>query len=133
MKGMRERLEHELVRAGDRLHQMTHGAREESAGAAAETYGDEADESMASEEREMRFGARQLLVERVTRIRAALERLRNGTYGICIECDEPISAARLRALPEVETCIRCQDRRERLRRRQADTVGVGAYESARRS
>ena len=47
---------------------------------------------------------------------AALERLSNGEYGTCVECEEAISPARLRALPEVQTCVRCQDRIERLGR-----------------
>src|SRR5262245_53308504 len=133
MKGTRERLERELARAANRLRQMTHGALEESTSAAADKYGDEADEIVASEEREMRFGARQLLVERVSRIRAALDRLKNGAYGVCVECGEAISAARLRALPEVETCIRCQDRLERLgRRRQALHADSGVHEPAGR-
>jgi RNA polymerase-binding transcription factor DksA len=34
-----------------------------------------------------------------------------------VECEEPIAPARLRALPEVLTCVRCQDRIERLGRR----------------
>jgi RNA polymerase-binding transcription factor DksA len=33
-----------------------------------------------------------------------------------VECEEAISPARLRALPEVQTCVRCQDRIERLGR-----------------
>jgi DnaK suppressor protein len=55
-------------------------------------------------------------VERVNRLSAALDRLRDGDYGICVECEEPISPARLRALPEVTTCVRCQDRIERMGR-----------------
>jgi len=47
----------------------------------------------------------------------ALERLRDGEYGTCVECGEPIAAVRIRALPEVQTCVRCQDRIERMGRR----------------
>jgi DnaK suppressor protein len=39
--------------------------------------------------------------------------LKSGDYGTCVECEEPISPARLQALPEVTTCVRCQDRLER--------------------
>jgi DnaK suppressor protein len=37
----------------------------------------------------------------------ALERLNRGHYGKCTECGEPISAARLEALPETGVCIDC--------------------------
>lgn len=40
---------------------------------------------------------------------AALARIANGTYGICLECEEPISAKRLAALPTAALCIRCQE------------------------
>jgi len=48
------------------------------------------------------------------RLSAALDRMNEGAYGTCVECDEPISLARLEAMPEVQTCVRCQDRLERL-------------------
>jgi DnaK suppressor protein len=46
-------------------------------------------------------------------IDAALERMANGEFGICIDCEEPISEKRLKALPWAAHCVRCQDRKER--------------------
>lgn len=43
-------------------------------------------------------------------IQAALERLENGTYGICVECGRPIPEERLEALPEAERCVECEKR-----------------------
>ena len=37
----------------------------------------------------------------------ASDRLRDGDYGICENCGEPIAFARLEALPNVRTCVRC--------------------------
>ncbi len=45
----------------------------------------------------------------VEAIRAALERLDAGTYGICTGCEEPIPAARLTALPTAHTCVDCAE------------------------
>ncbi|MGQ4277556.1 TraR/DksA family transcriptional regulator [Pseudidiomarina sp. E22-M8] len=39
---------------------------------------------------------------------AALERIRKGEYGYCIECGDEISAARLAAKPDVALCVDCQ-------------------------
>lgn len=39
----------------------------------------------------------------------AQERLRNGTYGECTDCGEPIALARLQATPWVARCIDCQE------------------------
>lgn len=44
----------------------------------------------------------------------ALERLRDGSYGICEECGGTIPEARRRALPGVTTCLPCQARGESL-------------------
>jgi len=42
----------------------------------------------------------------------ALRRVEEGTYGICEDCDSPISPARLRALPFAKRCITCQEQFE---------------------
>jgi RNA polymerase-binding protein DksA len=42
-------------------------------------------------------------------IDAALERIRQGSYGICTSCKQPIAAERLEALPWAERCIDCQE------------------------
>lgn len=43
----------------------------------------------------------------IARIRAALARLRDGTYGICTVCGEAISTERLDVLPETPMCRVC--------------------------
>jgi DnaK suppressor protein len=43
----------------------------------------------------------------ISAIRAALERLDNGTYGACAGCGDLIAEARLRALPFAITCVDC--------------------------
>ncbi len=48
-------------------------------------------------------------------IRAALNRLDSGSYGICISCGEPIAPARLEALPYAVQCIACAAQAERMR------------------
>ena len=130
MDGIRKRLEQDLRVVVGRLRQMGGAAfLDDLLGSTGEhwAYADEVDEIQASERREIGLATRELLVERVNRITAALERLDAGEYGQCVECGEGIAPARLRALPEVTTCVRCQDRLERLGRHlQAVEVEVGA-------
>jgi DnaK suppressor protein len=40
---------------------------------------------------------------------AALVALKEGWYGICVECDEPIAPKRLQTIPWASHCIRCQE------------------------
>lgn len=42
-------------------------------------------------------------------IDAALERIKEGTYGTCNVCNEKIPDQRLAALPYVVTCVNCAD------------------------
>ena len=129
MNGIRKRLEQDLRIAVGRLRQVGGAAAlEDLLGTSGEhwSYADEVDEIQANERREIGFATRELLVDRVNRIAAALERLDRGEYGMCVECGEAIAPARLQVMPEVLTCVRCQDRLERLGRHlQAVEVEVG--------
>jgi len=42
-------------------------------------------------------------------ISGALHRIDNGSYGICMECEEPISSKRLDAVPWARYCVTCQE------------------------
>ena len=41
-------------------------------------------------------------------VRAALDRIHDGSYGNCVECGEPIASKRLAALPWTRYCLSCQ-------------------------
>ena len=43
------------------------------------------------------------------RVKAALGRMEDGTYGICLTCEDSISVKRLQAVPWAELCLRCQE------------------------
>lgn len=45
-------------------------------------------------------------------IENALERIEDGTYGICLECDGKILKARLNAIPYAPFCIKCASKLE---------------------
>lgn len=46
-------------------------------------------------------------------IEAAIARLMDGTYGRCLDCQDPISEARLEARPYALYCIKCKSAREK--------------------
>ncbi len=50
------------------------------------------------------------------KIQKALDRIDDGTFGTCDECDEPITIKRLEARPETTLCIRCKEDQERVER-----------------
>jgi DnaK suppressor protein len=128
MEEIRERLEMELSRTMHRIRQLGGAViLEDFTGAVGDNtpLSDETDVIRLNEDREMSFATRSLLVERANKLAGALDRLRDGEYGLCEECGEPIAPARLRAMPEVATCVRCQDRLERSRSFERVGAGLG--------
>ena len=110
-----EKLTRELEEATSRLrHDTSLALLDDGAFAVADSRGivDEVDGAQRSVEREMTLATRSRLRQRAQRLAGALERLRDGLYGVCEECDGPIAPARLAALPEVTTCVLCQSRLE---------------------
>ena len=61
----------------------------------------------------------QATIEQATRelaqVAAALKRLDDGSYGLCLDCGEPIAEQRLLALPATPLCAACQAIIERPR------------------
>jgi DnaK suppressor protein len=49
-------------------------------------------------------------------VRAALDRIADGSYGVCPNCEEEISQKRLKAVPWATLCIDCQEESDTNRR-----------------
>ena len=54
----------------------------------------------------------------VLKVREALGRIDEGSYGVCEECGGPISEGRLLARPVTTRCIECKEESERRERRE---------------
>jgi DnaK suppressor protein len=50
----------------------------------------------------------------IKKIKKALDRIENGTFGICESCGEEISIKRLKARPVTSQCIECKSKEEAL-------------------
>jgi len=53
-------------------------------------------------------------------VRAALRRIDEGTFGVCVHCEEEISPKRLAAVPWTPYCIQCQEMADRNQIESAD-------------
>ena len=53
---------------------------------------------------------------RRTLVLDALRRLDDGSYGFCVDCGTGVPEGRLEAKPEAARCVKCQAKRDRLRR-----------------
>lgn len=112
---IRQRLEHELRSTGSRLRERGWPLDPRQVNEVIPTdepQGDTFDRIEATESRELHLLSRERLTERLDRLLEALHRLRDGSYGTCSECGDPIAPRRLRAIPEASMCVRCQERIE---------------------
>ena len=74
-----------------------------------ETSGDYGDMSQQGEQEWLFLSQNRANGKELSLIEKALQRMKEGTYGSCAHCMEPISPQRLRAIPWAECCLECQE------------------------
>ncbi len=73
-----------------------------------ERHPDPMDDVWQLSEREIAAGTFEKDTELLRQVEAALERIKDGSFGECSSCGEPIAPARLRAVPWAALCRDCQ-------------------------
>jgi DnaK suppressor protein len=59
-------------------------------------------------QRELAARALERITNNLTQIDAALRRIDDGEFGVCLDCEEAISPKRLAAVPWAGYCLHCQ-------------------------
>jgi DnaK suppressor protein len=78
--------------------------------AAADTLGkDPGDQALSSTMENLQRSLQDTDFEEYNRIVQALEKIDNGSYGICVDCNEPIQERRLKFYPNAARCLACQE------------------------
>ncbi len=72
--------------------------------------GDIVDQANADSEAELQIHLHKSDGRLLKAIEEALARMRQGTYGVCVVCKEPILTARLEAVPWTHLCRECKER-----------------------
>ena len=75
-----------------------------------------ADVATDNYEREFMLGLADNEQKLLNRINAALEKIDEGTFGLCELCEKKIAKARLKVVPYAELCIPCQEKQEKKKR-----------------
>jgi DnaK suppressor protein len=78
-------------------------------GIAIETNSDALDEVQRATERDMAMRSLDRDSNLLRNVRGALRRIEEGSFGVCLRCDEDISPKRLAAVPWTAFCIQCQE------------------------
>ncbi len=77
-----------------------------------ENFPDPTDRASLESERNFMLRIRDRENKLIKKIRSALDRIENGTFGVCEECGENISIKRLKARPVTTQCIDCKTKEE---------------------
>jgi DnaK suppressor protein len=70
---------------------------------------DQLDEIQRASERDLAISNIDRGSKQLRDVRAALRRIRDGSFGVCEECEEEIHLKRLVAIPWASLCIHCQE------------------------
>jgi DnaK suppressor protein len=74
---------------------------------------DQADTGTKTFEREQEISLANNLLERITQVERAIERVGEGNYGWCEKCGNAIPVERLAAFPSATLCVSCKQLEER--------------------
>lgn len=99
-----------------RLEELLNQADETVSGmtSAKENFPDPTDRATLEADRNFMLRIRDREHKLIKKIKQALERIENGTFGICEDCDNEISIERLKARPVTTQCIECKTKEEKL-------------------
>lgn len=104
------------VQLSQRLEELLSQADETVTGMTAqkENFPDPTDRASLESDRNFMLRIRDREAKLIKKIKKALERIDNGSFGICESCGEEISIERLRARPVTTQCIECKTKEEAL-------------------
>ena len=91
-------------------------------GLAIEKSADQMDEIQYASERDLAMRNVDRESSLLRQVKAALRRIHDGSFGVCIECELAISPKRLAAVPWASRCIQCQDAADRDRQEGTESV-----------
>jgi DnaK suppressor protein len=100
---LNKRLEELLSHADDTVVGMA-GSRE--------NFPDPTDRASLESDRNFMLRIRDRESKLIKKIKKALQRIENGTFGICEKCGEEINIARIKARPVTTQCIECKTKEE---------------------
>ena len=108
-------LESEKKRIEDELAQLGLDAKSNDVRREGSPFGKREEEATESLEFEKRLALEKQLYEQLAEVEHALQKIEDGTYGLCDSCGQPIAENRLEALPQASLCIECKAKNAKTR------------------
>jgi len=100
-----QRVDNLVGSAGETLDTMSKGD---------DSFPDPIDRAMSESNRSIELRKRDRERKLIQKIKKAIQRTDDGSYGVCDECGEEISESRLKARPETTLCINCKEEQEKV-------------------
>ena len=110
------KLKKSLLAERERLLNAAASSRKSEFSIATEDLADETDLTSVELSQGVVFTLREKDQRTLTDIDAALQKMEDGAYGQCEDCDEQISAKRLEIFPTARYCIAHQEEREKKKK-----------------
>ncbi len=107
---LRHRLEKERERLILELKQKAADASATRVTSEGSPFGKREEEAAEAFEMQKSAAVGEHLRSQLSEIEHALQKLEEGTYGLCDECGQPIAQERLEALPQASLCLNCKAR-----------------------
>ncbi|KRT66449.1 MAG: TraR/DksA family transcriptional regulator, DnaK suppressor protein [Candidatus Dadabacteria bacterium CSP1-2] len=79
-----------------------------------DSFPDPLDRAMSESSRTIELRKRDRERKLIQKIQKAIQKMEDGTYGICEECGDEISEERLKVRPEASLCIKCKEEQEKI-------------------
>lgn len=102
-KLLTKRLEELLLQAGDTVSEMNNSKG---------NFPDPADRAAYEADRNFELRIRDREYKLIKKVKRTLDRIEEGTFGICDKCGDDIAVARLKARPVTTLCIECKTSEE---------------------
>jgi len=113
LNSLRSQLEKEQKRLIEELEQLKANVRPTEERREGSPFGKMEEEATESLELERRLALEKQIRDQLADVGHALHKFKEGTYGLCEGCGQPIDPARLEALPQAKLCLSCKTSQEK--------------------
>ncbi len=116
-----KKLQHRLVEMRQEYYAEIQSRNEQAASLGDAGVPDIGDMSLTANLRDFLHLLSDAKRDELLRVDEALDKIKDGRYGMCEECEEPIPIERLEVRPFTRYCVACKEQIEREKARQAGT------------
>ncbi len=113
LEQLRRRLDDERNRLANELEKIRGDSQSGDVRREGSPFGKREEEATESFELEKRLALEKQIKADLAKVEHAIDKMKEGTYGLCDLCQQPIGLDRLEAIPEANLCLGCKAKQSR--------------------